>query len=173
MSEESVVTIPRGLIVDSNVLLRLASPADVHHPVAVKAVNDLLSGSTTLYATPQTFYEFWAVVTRPVTARSGLGWSPTQAAAEVAQFEKVFPLLEDTADVYQQWCRLVSRYSVSGMNSHDARYVAVFSVYRNSHSLGGILTFNVADFARYTTPSPQGEGVMIVDPITVAPNQTS
>jgi predicted nucleic acid-binding protein len=60
--------------------------------------------------------------------------------------------------VYPEWYRLVSQFNVSGVQVHDARLVAVMRVHQISH----ILTFNTADFARY---SP--EGMTAVEPRSV------
>jgi predicted nucleic acid-binding protein len=51
----------------------------------------------------------------------------------------------EPAGIFHEWERLVTTYRVSGKNVHDARIVAAM----NLHGLKRILTFNVADFARY------------------------
>jgi predicted nucleic acid-binding protein len=63
----------------------------------------------------------------------------------VAVIKGLFPLLPEPAAVFDEWERLVTKYQVSGKNVHDARLVATM----NLHGLTRILTFNVADFARY------------------------
>lgn len=72
--------------------------------------------------------------------------------------ERLLPMLADAPGVYSEWRRLVVVYGVSGVKVHDARLVAFMRVYMITH----ILTFNTADFARY---SP--EGIVAVDPNTV------
>lgn len=164
---------PRGLVVDANILLRLANPPDPLHGVAVAAIADCANADVPLYAAPQSFYEFWAVATRPPTARGGLGWTPAQADAEVTRFEALFDWLPETPDVFAQWRRLCAAYGVSGLSAHDARLVALLVVHRAAFDVGGILTFNAAHFARYTPAPPQGEGITVVDPqnmnTTIAP----
>jgi predicted nucleic acid-binding protein len=60
--------------------------------------------------------------------------------------------------VYTEWRRLVVSFEVSGMQVHDARIVAAMIVHGVTH----ILTFNTADFVRYST-----RGIVAVDPTTV------
>jgi predicted nucleic acid-binding protein len=60
--------------------------------------------------------------------------------------EKIFPLLPDDARIHQEWRKLVVRFGVSGVQVHDARIVAAMLVHQVTH----ILTFNTADFARYS-----------------------
>lgn len=66
----------------------------------------------------------------------------------------LFPLLKDERSVFQHWRQLVFEYHVSGKPAHDARLVAAM----HRHSVSHILTFNAADFQRYsdvTVISPQ------------------
>jgi len=53
---------------------------------------------------------------------------------------------------------LVVTFNVSGVQVHDARLVALMKVNVISH----ILTFNVGDFARYSS-----EGIVAVAPETI------
>lgn len=86
--------------------------------------------------------------------RNGLGRTPGEASAELAQLKAFFPLLPDVPGIYPEWERLVSAYAVQGVNVHDARLVAAMV----AHGLTHILTFNTRDFARY------GE-ISVVDPV--------
>jgi predicted nucleic acid-binding protein len=72
--------------------------------------------------------------------------------------ERLLPMLADAPGIYPVWRRLVVAYGVSGVKVHDARLVAFMLNYKLNH----ILTFNTADFVRY---SP--EGVVAVDLSTV------
>ena len=62
------------VLLDSNILLRLASASHPMHTEARDAVAALQRSGDTLQTVPQNFYEFWVVATRPVTA-NGLGMS--------------------------------------------------------------------------------------------------
>ncbi len=66
---------------------------------------------------------------------------------EVAHIEGLLELLPDTPSIYPEWKRLVREYQVQGVKVYDARIVALADV----HGVGSILTFNAADFRRYTT----------------------
>lgn len=149
----------RRILVDTNVWLRRAQHDHAMHEAAARSVAGLLQSGATLCMVPQTLYEFWAVSTRPATARSGLGWSPTQCDTEVEKLLKTFVLIPDTPDIYHQWRRLVTTYNVGGMSSHDARLVAAMHV----HNISEILTFNTSDFTRYTP-----ENIRVLDPSQVA-----
>ena len=103
-----------------------------------------LAGET-LYFTPQNVAEFWAVATRPVGAANGLGLSVAAAAAEIGTIDRLFQLAADDPAIYPIWRGLIVTHRVLGAQVYDARLVAAMLV----HGIDRILTFNVADFARY------------------------
>ena len=88
------------------------------------------------------------MATRPAN-ENGLGMTAGVAAAELAAFQRLFPLLPETPSVFEEWQRLVAAHQVSGKNTHDAHIVAAMIV----HGITGILTFNTQDFARYANIS--------------------
>jgi predicted nucleic acid-binding protein len=135
-------------LIDTNVLLRLTQP---HHPpcaFAECAVATLRTRNETLHVTPQNLMEFWAVATRPAS-ENGLGMTVETAAGELAAFQRLFILLPETAPMFREWERLVTTHQVSGKNTHDAHIVAAMNVY----GINMIMTFNVQDFARYSSIS--------------------
>jgi predicted nucleic acid-binding protein len=111
---------------------------------AVGATSALLGRGEKIYIAPQNLIEFWNVCTRPAD-RNGLGFTTTEAETELKRLKSLFPLLSDVPAIYPEWERLVIAYAVKGVQVHDARLVAVMRV----HGLTHVLTFNVADFARY------------------------
>ena len=122
-----------AVLLDTNILLRLAQP---HHPsssVALRALRGLRIKNESLHITQQNIVEFWAVATRPIVA-NGLGISTEQAAAEIDALKRLFTLLPE-----------LPLQAVSGKNVHDARMVAAMVV----HGVESILTFNTQDFLRY------------------------
>jgi predicted nucleic acid-binding protein len=132
-----------AVLLDTNILLRLAQP---HHPsaqVATQTLRALRVRNEVLHITQQNIVEFWAVTTRPIGS-NGLGFSIEQAAAEVETLKRLFALLPELP-LQNAWERLVVNYGVSGKNTHDARLVAAMVV----HGIESILTFNVQDFLRY------------------------
>ena len=59
--------------------------------------------------------------------------------------KELFIFLPDTQEIYLEWERLVTIYSVKGANVHDTRLVAFMLV----HQLSYILTFNTKDFRHF------------------------
>jgi predicted nucleic acid-binding protein len=145
-----------AILIDTNVLLRLTQPQHPHCAVAERAIHILRTRNETLHVTPQNLMEFWAVATRPAD-ENGLGMTMEIAAAELAAFRRLFPLLPETASVFQEWERLVTVHRVSGKSTHDAHIVAAMRVY----GINTIMTFNVQDFVRYSS-------ISAVHPATVA-----
>jgi predicted nucleic acid-binding protein len=141
-----------SVLLDSNILTRLAQHTHPMHATAQGAVTALQRGGEALFIVPQNLYEFWVVATRPV-AVNGLGFTAAQADAELARLEALFPLLPDTPAIFAAWRRLVAAHGVLGKNAHDARLVAAMT----AHGMTHLLTFNGADFARFP-------GISILDP---------
>lgn len=132
-------------LLDTNILLRASDPGSTKYMLTMNCLAKLLAGGEQIYITAQNLIEFWAVATRPLSVR-GLGWNVTKTRAEIDKITRQFMLLEDNADVFDHWLRLVTSYRVSGKQVHDARLVAVMQANSVSH----ILTFNIKDFRRYT-----------------------
>ena len=132
-----------SLLIDTNVLLRLADERSADHSVAEAAIGHLLASNVSLFICAQVLVEFWAVATRPKLA-NGLGWPSATAAEAVRALRDQFPLLAETPDVLDRWFELVDRCRVAGKRTHDARLAAVLLV----HGIQELLTFNTADFPR-------------------------
>jgi predicted nucleic acid-binding protein len=144
-----------NVLVDTNIVGRMVEPAHVQHQPAVDAVAALVARGDSPCLVPQVLYEFWVVATRPTTA-NGLGMTPSEAASEIARLEGLYGVLLDSATLYSEWKRLVSVNLISGKNAHDARLVAAMTV----HGLTHLLTFNTADFARFS-------GITAMDPASL------
>ena len=139
-------------LVDTNILVRLAVPADPRHLSARRSV-DALAGEG-LYAAGQNFIEFWNVATRPVE-KNGLGLTITTAAQVLGNFEQAFLRMPEPVEIYDRWRDLVVRFGVSGVKVHDARLVALMM----ANDIARILTFNADDFRRYEVL-----GIRAIDP---------
>jgi hypothetical protein len=74
----------------------------------------------------------------------------------LARIKTLFTLLPDTRALLPEWERLVTASGVTGKNAHDARLVAAMIVHGVTH----LLTFNVADFSRYS-------GIIVLNPASV------
>jgi predicted nucleic acid-binding protein len=142
-------------LVDTNVMLRLARKPDPQFPVVDSAVGRLILQGTALFYTIQNIAELWNVMTRPIN-RNGFGLGIQEAETQVRAIESGMHLLPDSIAVYSEWRNLVVKYGVVGVHVHDARLAAAMIVHRIDH----ILTFNVADFARFS-------GIAAVHPASV------
>ncbi len=132
-----------AILVDTNILLRLAQPHHPHAAIALRALRALRSNGEILHIVQQNLVEFWAVATRPLDA-NGLGYTVEQARNELAALKRIFNLLPELP-LHDEWERIVTAFGVSGKSVHDARLVAAMRV----HEIDRILTFNTQDFERY------------------------
>lgn len=145
--------------VDTNVLLRSIDTGHPAQPLAQDALIQLRQEGQSLSVFPQNLIEFWAVATRP-TAQNGLGLSVAETQAELTSVKALFILIPDTADIFAEWERLVVQHRVSGKQAHDARLAAAMIVHGVTH----LLTFNTADFKRFTA-------ITAVDPQSILPGE--
>ena len=140
------------ILVDTNVLVR---SVERNHPlmrISRDALRRLHGDRNELCITPQVIGEFWNVCTRPIPV-NGLGHDIAAADRLVSRIETLFTLLPDSLDTFRRWRALIVQYEVKGAKVHDARLVASAAAY----DVASILTFNVADFKRYTS-------IAILDP---------
>jgi predicted nucleic acid-binding protein len=141
------------VLLDTNVILRSAEPAHSLHSVANDAIRKLHDRGDEPVIVPQIIYEFWVVATRPLD-QNGLGFDAIACQGEVLKIESLFGVLDDTHAMLAAWKSPVIEYQVLGKSAHDARLVAAMNV----HGLRELLTFDKADFLRYsgiTVRSPQ------------------
>jgi predicted nucleic acid-binding protein len=136
-------------LADTNILLRLLQRADSEHGLVRAALTTLRRRGEQICFAPQNLVEFWRVCTRPASA-NGFGLTVAETDIRARMIERLFILLPDGPAVHLEWRRLVVAHDVRGVQVHDARLVALMRV----HRLTRILTFDVADFARYPGISP-------------------
>ena len=129
---------------DTNILLRHATPNDPDRPTVIRAVGSLRTAGHVFRLVPQNLYEFWVVATRPIP-QNGLGLSAAECDQTLAAFEAMFPPLLDTPSLTAEWRALVTTHGCLGKPAHDARLVAAM----NTHGITHLLTFNLTDFRRY------------------------
>lgn len=144
------------VLLDTNILCRLAEKGHPQHAAADKAVDKLAVEAHELCLVPQVIYEYWVVVTRPASGK-GLGMTTKAAGKAIEMWLDLFTLLRDERGIFPNWHELVLRYEVQGKNAHDARIVAAM----RRHGLTHLLTFNTADFNRYS-------GIELLDPPLVS-----
>lgn len=135
---------PVAILLDSNILLRLARRDDPQFKLAADALHELRGAQQLPIITPQVEREFWAVATRP-RQNNGLGMTPEEAAQQLTTFKTSFAFKADTLQVHERWRELVLTFRVSGKETHDAGMVAAM----RAHGITEILTFDEADFTRY------------------------
>ncbi len=143
------------ILVDTNVLVRLAHLDHPHHAIAREVLRRLRDRDHELRTVPQVLYEYWAVATR-AAEHNGLGFPVEEAHRQVRQWQELIPALRDERGIFGVWQELVLAHSVLGKQTHDARLVAAAI----RHGLTHVLTFNAADFHRY-------QKIQVLDPQTV------
>jgi predicted nucleic acid-binding protein len=148
-----------AVLIDTNILGRLANTSDPSNAVASAAVMKLHRCGEVLHITAQNLIEFRNFATRPIGA-NGLGLSAQIADGLAATYEATFPLLPETPDIFPAWKAIVTALAVVGKQVHDARLVAVCHV----HGVSQLLTFNVAHFARLAAFGPK---LIVLDPASV------
>jgi predicted nucleic acid-binding protein len=132
-------------LVDTNVLLRSAQTAHPMYGDVARSVSILATRRDELHVA-QNLIKFWAVATRPIID-NGLGLTVAQADQELTRLKALSTILPDTADILPEWEQLVIKHQVLGKQAHDARLVAAMNV----HKVTRLLTFNIADFKRYSS----------------------
>ena len=133
------------VLVDTNMRLRVAQPGQKSHTSATAALISRSSAGRELCLVPQSIYEYWVVATRPTTV-NGLGLAIADVDLQVQDLLTRFTLLRDERGIFAHWYELVVRNAVHGKLAHDIRLVAAMQ----RHGLTHLLTFNTADFSRFT-----------------------
>lgn len=133
------------ILVDSNILCRLARQDDPQREEARQAVRSAIAHGHEPVISPQVEREFWVVATRP-RDKNGLGMTPSETAQCLQVWRRdFFSFVQDSPLVHATWQALVSQYGVSGKEAHDAAIVAAAKC---AHAQE-VLTFNVEDFRRF------------------------
>ncbi len=147
------------ILLDTNLLTRITSPAHPHCVLSRTAMHKLLARRERLVIFPQCLYEFWAVATRKPgpapTGQNGLGMTCAQASQWVNFLQRRFELLHDRPELVERWHDLVGSLGVKGVKSHDTRLVAAMQ----THGVARLLTFNSDDFKMFA--------ITILDPASI------
>lgn len=133
------------VLVDTNILLRLAQPETEAAGFALDALDLLGKGGFRGCVVPQVIYEYWVVATRPLE-QNGLDHRLSHVNRDLDRIQGMFLFLRDERAVFEHWHNLVSQHEVRGKNAHDARLVAAM----HRHGVEHILTNNDRDFRRFT-----------------------
>jgi predicted nucleic acid-binding protein len=124
-------------LLDTNILARLVDRVEPKFSITVGAIQSLHRAGEQLYITPQNIIELRSLMTRSRES-NGLAMSADQAISESAKIERMFFMLPDTQEVFEDWRNLVDTAKITAMRVYDARLVSVMSVHKIEH----ILTFN-------------------------------
>lgn len=133
------------ILIDTNVLLRMAQPGHSQSARALEAVKTARMRGAIPCIVPQVLYEYWVVATRPV-ADNGLGMTTADAERDIAALIRQFHLLRDERAILDRWLQLVVDNDVQGKTAHDARLVAAMK----RHGIDRLLTFNAPHFQRFS-----------------------
>jgi predicted nucleic acid-binding protein len=144
------------VLIDTNILTRVAQKNHSHSNIAAQALERLWNQGHDVRVVPQVLYEYWSVATRPIE-RNGLGFSAEVASADIDRFKVLFSVLRDERGVLEPWQQIALHYNVIGKQAHDARLIAAML----KHGLTHLLTFNGSDFQRY-------RGITVLDPLAIA-----
>ncbi|HEY1684783.1 MAG TPA: hypothetical protein VGG19_08475 [Tepidisphaeraceae bacterium] len=134
--------------VDANILLRLIQIGHPHQNAAVESIAVLRQRDKEEFTTcVQALCEMYAICTRPLNAPiPGFGLTSGDAIERIEVAARQFPPVPDPPTLFNRWKELVVRYGVLGKASHDARLAAAII----ERKIPRLLTFNDADFVRYT-----------------------
>lgn len=94
------------VVLDTNILVRLAILDDPQNRTAGLAVSSLRAAGRELRLLPQSVYEFRVVATRAVDA-NGRGLTVADADRLIDTFDASFPLLPDPDSLFGRWRELV------------------------------------------------------------------
>ena len=133
------------VLVDTNILLRTQFDKAIHITDASRAFTELRRRGENLATSVQNLAEFWNVSTRPEEA-NGHGLTGAETLMRLQYFERAFTILPESSQSYALWKNLIVTHHIQGKMVHDTRLVSVML----SFGIRKILTFNTADFARFT-----------------------
>ena len=148
-----------AVLLDTNILVRLANSADAAHATATRAVFELRRRGEPFHIAAQNLVGFRSVATRPL-ASNGLGLSAVEAQAKSDAFEAAFGLLSDTPAIFPAWKALVIAAGTTGKQVHDARLLAFCEV----HNVTNLMTFDTAHFRPLLAVRPH---LVLIDPTTI------
>ena len=104
-----------GVLVDTNILIRLLHRPDPEHQLVRQAVRATRLGGNEVFYAAQNIVEFWRACIRPVSA-NGFGLSIDETDRRTKIVERWFTLLPDGPAIHLLWRKLVVAYSVAGVN---------------------------------------------------------
>ncbi len=138
-----VMTDDEPSFVDTNILVYASIVASPFHEDSSRILKALWAAGAELWTSRQVLREYLATLSRPQTYRSPL--TASELVADVDHFQSRFQIAEDGPAVTAELLRLIEQTPVGGRRIHDANIVATM----RCHGIRNLLTYNVADFARF------------------------
>ena len=132
------------MFIDTNVLIHARIREAPEHPIARARLERAVRDSEPLRISRQVVREYLAVLTRPQTWLVPL--PREEALASASRLLSGFQVLEDGPAVTDTLLALCREVPVGGSQIHDTNIVATMLAHGERH----LLTFNTADFRRYT-----------------------
>ena len=132
------------MFVDTNILVKSRIREAPDHDDARTALERAFRETEPLRVSRQILREYLAVVTRPQTWVVAI--TREEALADVERLVGIFEMLEDGPVVTGRLLALCREVSVGGRQIRDANIVATMLAYGERR----LLTFNTADFRRYS-----------------------
>ena len=139
------------MFIDTNVLVNSRVPGAPHHDDARAGLERAFRDPEPLRVSRQVIREYLAVVTRPQTWPVAI--TREEALEDVSRLIRTFQVLEDGPAVTELLIELCRDIPAGGRQIHDANIVATML----ARGEGRLLTFNTADFRRYS------ERIQLVD----------
>ncbi len=131
--------------VDTNVLVNASLATAPFHQAASQSLKNLRTAGVELWISRQILREYLATLSRPQSFTAPL--SQRVLVADVIYFQTQFRIAEDGPAVTASLLQLIAQTPVGGRQIHDANIVATMQV----HGIWSLLTFNVSDFARFSS----------------------
>ena len=132
------------MFIDTNILVNSRIPGAPHHVAARASLERAFEDPEPLRISRQVMREYLSVVTRQQPWPVNI--TREDALDDVSRLIGTFEILEDGPVVTETLVALCREVSVGGQQIHDANIVATML----AHGEDRLLTFNVADFHRYS-----------------------
>ena len=139
------------MFIDTNVLVNSRVLGAPHHDAARAGLERAFRDPEPIKISRQVIREYLAVVTRPQTWPVAI--TREEALEDVSRLIRSFQVLEDGPAVTELLVELCRDIPAGGRQIHDANIVATML----ARGEGRLLTFNTADFRRYS------ERIQLVD----------
>ncbi len=132
------------MFIDTNALIYMQVPETPNHRTTRNRIEIALDNKEPLRISRQIVREYLAAVTRPQSWRDPI--TLEQALDDAENFLQTFEILEDGPQVTDTLIQLCRETPIGGRQIHDANIVATML----AHGESQLLTFNTADFQRFT-----------------------